>query len=115
MGCFPSFFSDGCVLFFWDYYLIRSPEIGETVTGTRAVWNGLPQSLTRLFAAIPNRVSNDLAGLAAEGDPNPTVLRFFEYKRPQFVHLQYDRSGICWVRSKQSRRERGKLHSFFLI
>jgi hypothetical protein len=48
MSRFPGFLSDRGVLLLWDHRLIRCPEIREAVTCTLAIWNGLPQTLTRL-------------------------------------------------------------------
>ncbi len=84
-----------------DDRLICYPEIREAVTSTIAVWNGLPQALTRLFAPIPNRISHHLTCLAAQGNPNPGVVPFFEYKRPQFIQFQRRGRGILWVRGEQ--------------
>jgi hypothetical protein len=50
--------------------------------------NGLPQPLARLFAPIPNGIRHHLARLAAEGNPNPGGVGFFEYKRPQLKPRQ---------------------------
>ncbi len=78
---FSRLFAHGYVLLLRDDCLIRCPESREAVTSTIALWNGLPQALTRLFAPIPNRISHHLTCLAAQGNPNPAVVRFFEGKR----------------------------------
>ncbi len=98
---FSRLFPHCCVLLLRDDRLIRYPEIREAVTSTITVWNGLPQALTRLFAPIPNRISHHLTCLAAQGNPNPGVVPFFEYKRPQFVQFQRRGRGILWVRGEQ--------------
>jgi len=66
-----------------------------------AVWNGLPQPQTRLFAAITHGIGDHLPCLTAQGNPNPGVVGFFEHKRPQFVQFQDGGSGILWVRGEQ--------------
>ena len=53
--------------------------------------------------------------LAAQGNPNPGVVRFFEHKRPQFIQFQDGGSGILWIRSDQGSMEGRKLSYFFLI
>src|SRR6266699_2556388 len=53
MSRFPSFLSDSCVLLLWDHHLIRCPEIREAMTCTIEIWNGLPQTLTRLAGFDP--------------------------------------------------------------
>jgi hypothetical protein len=87
MGGFSSFFAHGGVLFLRDHRLIRCPEIREAVTSTIAVWNAFPQALARLFTSIPNCIGNHLSRLAAQGNPHPGVVRFFEHKRPEFVQF----------------------------
>jgi hypothetical protein len=63
--------------------------------------NRLPQPLACLFVPSPNGIRHHLSCLAAQGNPNPGVVRFFEYKRPQFVQFQDRRSGILWVGGDQ--------------
>jgi alkanesulfonate monooxygenase SsuD/methylene tetrahydromethanopterin reductase-like flavin-dependent oxidoreductase (luciferase family) len=43
--------------------------------------NRLPQPMTCLFTPLTNRICHHLTRLTAQGDPNPEVVRFFEYKR----------------------------------
>ena len=101
MGRFSGLFAYRHMLFLRDHFPGRRPEIREAVTSTISLWNGLPQLLTRLFAPIPNRVGDHLPRLAAESNPNPGVVGFFEHKRPQFVQLQRCGRGILWVRGEQ--------------
>ena len=61
----------------------------------------LPPPLTRLFAAIPNRIRHHLPALSAEGNPNPGVVRFFEHKRPEPRGFQRHGRGIRCVRGDQ--------------
>ena len=108
-------FAHGCMLLLRDHRRVCCPEIREAVTSTIAVWDGLPQPLTRLFAPIPHRISDYLTRLAAQGNPNPGVVRFFEHKRPQFVQFQRRGSGIFWIGGDQGRAQGRKLSYFFLI
>jgi hypothetical protein len=85
---FPSFLSDSLMLLFWDHGLICSPEIGEAVTGTVSKWNGLPQTVTGVLAAIPNAICDHLTSLAAQSDPDPSLMSLFCHKRPEFVSFQ---------------------------
>ena len=95
------------MLFLRDHCLIGCPEIREAVTSTIAVWDGLPQPLTRLFAPIPNRISDHLRRLAAQGNPKPGVVRFFEDKRPELIQFQRRGSGIFWIGRDQGRAQGG--------
>ncbi len=79
------------------------------------LWNGLPQPLACLFAAIPNPIGDHLTRLAAQGDPNPEAVRFFEHKGPELVEFQRGGSGIFWIGGHQGRTERREQSSFFLI
>ena len=98
---FSGLFAHGYVLLLRDHRRVGRPEIREAVTSTIAVWNGLPQALTRLFAPIPNRISDHLRRLAAQGNPKPGVVRFFEDKRPELIQFQDRGSGIFGIRSEQ--------------
>ena len=82
---------------------------------TISLWNGLPQPLTRFFAPIPNGIRHHLPALSAQGNPNPRLVRFFEYKRPEFIQFQDGRGGIFGIRGKQRGPQRRKLSYFFLI
>src|SRR5437588_6397 len=82
MGGFSRLFSHRKVLFLWDHRSVCRPEIREAVSSAISLWNGLPQALARLFAPIRNCVGDHLPRLAAESNPNPGVMRFFEHKRP---------------------------------
>src|SRR5713101_6721211 len=70
--CFPA---DSRMLLFWDHGLIRSPEIGEAVTCMVGKWNGLPQTATGGLAAISNGIRDHLTALAAQSDPDPSLVR----------------------------------------
>ncbi len=115
MGGFSRLFAHRRVLLLWDHRSVRCPEVGEAVPVAIAVWNGLPQPLTRLFAAIPNRIGDHLPRLAAQGNPNPGVVRFFEHKRPELIEFQDGGRGIFGVRGEQGGPQRRKLSYFFLI
>jgi len=101
MGRFSRLFSHRKVLLLWDHRPVRRPEIREAVALPIPLWNGLPQPLTRLFAPISHGIGDHLTCLAAQGDPNPGVVRFFEDKRPQFIEFQDGGSGILWVGDNQ--------------
>ena len=115
MGGFSRLFSHGGMLLLGDYRCVGCPKICEAMSLAISLWNGFPQALTRFFAPIPNRVSDHLPRLTAEGNPNPGVVGFFEDKRPQFVQFQRRRSGVIWVRGEQGGTQRRKLSYFFLI
>jgi hypothetical protein len=79
------------------------------------VCNGLPQPLTRLFAPITQRRGNPLPSLAAQGNPHPGLVHFFEHKRPQFISFQRRGSGILGIEGDQGGTSRRKLSYFVLI
>jgi len=101
MGGFSRLFAHRCVLLLWDYRSVHCLEVGEAVSMAIAVWNGLPQPQTRLFAAITHGRGDHLPCLTAQGNPQPGVVGFFEHKRPQFVQFQDGGNGILWVRGEQ--------------
>jgi hypothetical protein len=97
MSRFPCFLSYGCMLLLWDHCPVSRPKVREAMSLAVVVWNGLPQALTCLFAAIAQCIGNHLPCLAAQGNPNPGLVRFFEHKRPQLIELQRRGSGILWI------------------
>jgi hypothetical protein len=112
-GGFSCLFAHCCVLFRRDHSLSGGPEIREAVSSTIVVCNALPQPLARLFTPITHRRGDHLSPLAAQGNPHPGVVRFFEHKRPPFVPFQRYGSGILWMRGKQGGTSGRKLSSFF--
>ena len=68
------------MLDFWDYGLVSHPKIGKTVACIIGVWNGLPQASASLLASISYGVSNHLTRLTAQDDPDPRLVRLFQYK-----------------------------------
>jgi hypothetical protein len=100
MSGFSGLFAHSEVLFLGYHSPVRRPEVGEAMPLAIPLWNGLPQLLTRLFAAIPNRIGDYLPCLAAEGNPHPGVVGFFEYKRPQFIQFQARGRGILGIRGE---------------
>jgi len=75
------------VVLFGNHTNIDFQKVGKAMALAILLRNRLPQSLTRLFTPLPNRIRHHLTRLAAQGDPNPRVIRFFEDKRPQFVQF----------------------------
>jgi hypothetical protein len=110
---FSRLFADSKVLLLWDHTRIDLQKVGEAVALPIALYNGLPQALTRLFDPIAHGRRDHLSRLAAEGNPNPGVVRFLEHKRPQFVQFQDRGRGIFGIRGKQGRTQRRKLSFFF--
>ena len=80
VGGFSRLFSHGSMLLLWDHRRICRPEVGETMPLTIPLWNGLPQPLTRLFTPISQGIGHHLPRLAAQGNPNPGLVGFFEDK-----------------------------------
>ena len=112
----PVSFPTARVLLLRNHRSIRCPEVGETLTLAIAVWNGLPQPLTRPFTPITHRIGNHLSCLAAEGNPHPDFLGFFEHKRA----IRSSSSSVVVAASSGSGTTKvvlkgGKLSYFFLI
>ncbi len=101
MGSFSGLFAHRRVLLLWDDRSIDFQKIRKAMTLAILVGNGLPQPLARLFASIPNRIGDHLPRPAAQGNPNPGVVRFFEDKRPELIQFQYCGSGIFGIRGEQ--------------
>ena len=62
-----------------------------------------------------SRIRDHLTRLAAQGNPHPDLINFFEHKRPESIGFQRGGSGIFGIGGDQGRAERGKLSYFFLI
>ncbi len=101
------------MLLFWDHGLIRSPEIGEAVTGTVGKWNGLPQTATGGLAAIPKGIRDYLTRLATQGGPDPSLVRLFRHKGPELIQFQDRRSRIGGIGCSQGLTQGWKLSGFF--
>jgi hypothetical protein len=99
---FSGLFAHGCVLLLRDHRRVGRPEIRAAMSLPILLWNGFPPPLTRLFAPIPHGIGHHLSRLAAEGNPNPGVVRFFEHKRPQLIQFQDGGRGLFGVRGEQS-------------
>ena len=68
------------MLFVGQHFLIRLPKVGEAVTGAKGGGDALPEFLTSRGAAVTCHIGNDLPGLAAQGDPDPILIGFFQHK-----------------------------------
>ncbi len=101
VGRFSRLFSHRCMLLLWDHRRVGRPERRFAVSLPISLRNRFPQPLARPFAPIAHRISDRLSRLAAESNPNPGVVCFFEYKRPELVQFQGRRSGIFGIRCKQ--------------
>ena len=108
-------FAHCCVLLLRDHRRVCCPEVRKAMPLAVGGWNALPQTQTGLFAPIAQRIGDHLTRLAAQGDPHPGLVGFFEPERPQFIQFQDGGSGILWIGDHQSRAEGGKLSYFFLI
>ena len=94
-------FAHSRVLLLGNHASIYFQKVRKAMAVAIRLRNRLPQPLTRLFTPLPNCIRHHLTRLTAQGDPNPRVVRFFEYERPQFVQFQCRGSGILWVRGEQ--------------
>ena len=72
------------VVLFGNHAHIDFQKVGTAMALAILLRNRLPQSLTRLFTPLPNRIRHHLTRFTTQGDPNPRVVRFFEDKCPQF-------------------------------
>jgi len=101
VSSFSGLFAHCYVLLLRDHCPVCCPKVCKTMSLAVGWWNGFPQPLTRLFAPITQRIGNHLTRLAAESDPNPRVVCFFQHKRPEFVQFQYRGSRIFQVWGNQ--------------
>jgi hypothetical protein len=83
-----------------DDELISLPEVAEAMAAAVAFGDRLPQLLAGRARAVADSVSDYLAGGAAQGDPDPTLIRSFQDERPEFVEFERDRR-LCWVGVEQ--------------
>ncbi len=88
VGRFSRLFSHRCVLLLWDHRRVGRPERRFAVPLPIPLRNRFPQPLACPFAPITHRISDHLSRLAAQGNPHPEVVRFFEHKRPQSIGFQ---------------------------
>src|SRR5437764_2338254 len=105
MSGFSRLFSHSGVLLLRNHHSVRHSEIREAVPPTVGWWNALPQTPTGLLAPIAQRISDDLPCLAAQSNPHPDLVDFFEHERPQFIEFQHRGSGIFWIWGHQGRAE----------
>src|SRR5258708_7414754 len=61
-------------------------------------WNSLPQTATGGLATIPNRVRNHLPRATAQSNPNPSLIRLFRDKGPEFIQFQDRRIRMGGIR-----------------
>src|SRR5512135_282522 len=115
MGGFSGLFSHRRMLLLRVHTSIYFQKVGEAVPLPIPLRNGFPQPLARPFAPSTDGIGDHLSRLAAEGNPNPGVVGFFEDKRPQLVQFQGRGRGIFGIWGKQSSTQRWKLSYFFLI
>jgi hypothetical protein len=115
MRRFTCFLSDGGVLILWDHGLIGCPEIREAVARAIRGWNGLPQPTTGRLASIPDRIPHHLPRPAAQRNPDPTLVGFFQNKGPAFIQFQDRRSWICFIRRQHRLAQGRQVGDFFLI
>src|SRR5205807_1240012 len=71
----------GCMLLLRDDRSVDSQKGGSAKAQAILLWNGLPQPLACLFAAIPKHRGDHLTRLAAQSHPHPGVVGFVEHKR----------------------------------
>lgn len=86
----------GGVLLRGDDELVRLPEVAEAVAAAVGERDGRPELLAGDARAVTDGVGDDMAGGAAQGDPDPTLVRSFQDERPEFVEFQRDRLRV-WV------------------
>ncbi len=77
MTGFSCLFAHGSMLLLWDDQSIDSQKVGEAMALAILLRNRLPQPPACLFVPSPNGIGHHLSCLAAQGDPNPGVVRFF--------------------------------------
>jgi hypothetical protein len=80
MGRFSGLFAHSSVLLFRDHSSIDFQKIREAVSLPIPLRNRFPQPLARLFTPITHGIGNHLSRLAAQGNPHPDLVGFFEHK-----------------------------------
>ena len=115
MSSLSCLLAHGRVLLLRDDGSIDIQKVRKALALTILLRNGLPQPQACFFASIPNGIRHHLTCLTAQSDPDPRVVRLFEYKRPQFVQFQCRGRGILSVWGEQGGPQRRKLFYFFLI
>ncbi len=80
MRRFSRFFSDCCMLFFWNHRLVSFPKIRVTMPFTIGLGNGFPQHLTCFLTSISHCVCDNLTRLATQCYPYPCLIRLLEHK-----------------------------------
>ena len=73
-GCFPT----GRLLLVGQHFLSGFPTVSAAVTGAKSGGNPLPEFLPSLGAALACGRRHDLPCLAAQRDPDPLLLGFFQ-------------------------------------
>jgi len=84
----PSLLADTAVRLFWKHLAIRAPKIAESPACFIGHWNALPEQSARRLAPVSKNKSHNLARPAADGNPQPAFVNFFQDKRPHFIQLQ---------------------------
>jgi hypothetical protein len=84
----PSLLTDTAVRLFWKHLAIRTPKIAESPACFIGHWNALPEQSARRLAPVSKNKSHNLARPAADGNPQPAFVNFFQDKRPHFIQLQ---------------------------
>ncbi len=103
------------MLFFGDDLLIRFPEVAVAAPAAISLWYPLPQLAATPLAPVSDEISDHLARLAAQCQPNPAFARFFQDERPQFVQLQGGGLGVVvGVRLGQRPAQLGQRLELFL-
>jgi len=92
-----------------------SPASKDGGFQARNFWNGLPQTVTSGLAAIYNGIRDHLTILAAQSDPDPSLVRLVRNKGPELIQFQDRRIWIGDIGCHQGLAQRGKLSRFFLI
>ena len=89
-------FARGFMLLVRQHLLVSIPEVAVQHAPLVRLQNALPQQSASGFATVTDGVSDDLAGSAALGQPNPAFVLAATNERSKFIEFQNIRLfGLC--------------------
>jgi hypothetical protein len=89
MSSLPGFLANRVMLRRRQPVRITLPSIGKPRTSAVCQRDALPHLLTTGRVALAQEKTDDLAGPATQGDPQPAFLGFAGDKRPEFIQFEY--------------------------
>ena len=78
----PALLAHRLMPLFGDDLPVRLPEVAVAMPQAISFRHPLPQLAATLFAPVTDEISDHLARLAAQGQPDPAFSGLFEHERP---------------------------------